>query len=98
MSLHAAIPVLYYMYPMEILFNNCVPCLLKAKCFVLFLCTTLLLHQLIIMKNSVIICMSAGPPVFASSSQVISVYTGDNYAVNCTVIDPGFPPNLTLFF
>ena len=40
--------------------------------------------------------MSADPPVFASSSQVISAYTGDNYAVNCTVIDPGFPPNLTI--
>ena len=34
--------------------------------------------------------------MFASSSQVISVYAGDNYAVNCTVIDPGFPPNLTI--
>ena len=40
--------------------------------------------------------MSADPPVFGSSSQVISVYTGDNYAVNCTVIDPGFPSNLTI--
>ena len=60
MLLHAAIPVLDYMYPMEILFNNFVPCLLIAKCFVLSLCATLLLHQLIIMKNSVImyVCRS----------------------------------------
>ena len=34
--------------------------------------------------------------MFASSSQVMSVYAGDNHAVNCTVIDPGFPPNLTI--
>ena len=38
--------------------------------------------------------MSTDPPVFASSSQVISVYAGDNYAVNCTVIDSA--PSMTI--